>query len=222
MRCSRAMAATAPPRASCYRKKCARRGVFDGLDVLRAPLTGWRDGIKAAEAGHKSARAPEGRAAAWTWPTGCRMICCLKLDRCLMAHAVEGRTPFIDKPNRRLRLLAAGQAARSATARANICSAAGWRKTCPRRGLSPKNKALTCRSAPGSPRRPSPWPSCSSRQPIIAELAEPEKVHALLANAAHKQRRFRRLGAVIHRPLAPPPYFNLPPAGDVFATLRQI
>ena len=29
-------------------------------------------------------------------PTGCRTICLTKLDRCLMAHGVEGRTPFLD------------------------------------------------------------------------------------------------------------------------------
>jgi asparagine synthase (glutamine-hydrolysing) len=60
------------------------------------------------------------------------------------------------------------------------------------------------------------------RQPIIAELAEPEKVHALLANAADKHAGFAAwvllFTALWHRRHI----LNLPPVGDVFQTLRQI
>lgn len=74
------------------------RGSFDRVNVLRARPAGWRDGIAAAEL-----RAAEG---------GCSRLAAaqatditewlphdllLKLDRCLMAHAVEGRTPFLDR-----------------------------------------------------------------------------------------------------------------------------
>jgi asparagine synthase (glutamine-hydrolysing) len=72
-------------------------GAFDRLDVLRQPLTGWRDGMVAAEA----ATALPGRTRLMAaqaldvadWLPNDLLI---KLDRCLMAHGIEGRTPFLD------------------------------------------------------------------------------------------------------------------------------
>ncbi len=73
------------------------RGMLDGLGLLREEITGWRDGIAAAEA--RSAAAGRNRlqvaqavdCAAWL-PNDLLV----KLDRCLMAHGTEGRTPFLD------------------------------------------------------------------------------------------------------------------------------
>jgi asparagine synthase (glutamine-hydrolysing) len=73
------------------------RGVFDGLDVLRQPQTGWRDGIEAAEIG---ALRPERTKLQVAQAVDCAdwlpNDLLIKLDRCLMAHGVEGRTPFLD------------------------------------------------------------------------------------------------------------------------------
>ncbi|MGY4802979.1 asparagine synthase (glutamine-hydrolyzing) [Teichococcus aerofrigidensis] len=73
------------------------RGAFDRLDVLRRPPTGWRDGIAAAEAaaalpGRSRLMAAQALDIADWLPNDLL----LKLDRCLMAHGVEGRTPFLD------------------------------------------------------------------------------------------------------------------------------
>jgi asparagine synthase (glutamine-hydrolysing) len=74
-----------------------RRGAFEGLGVLRDPPPGWRDGIAATEMTEQSA----GR----TRLQVVQAVDCAdwlpndllaKLDRCLMAHGVEGRTPFLD------------------------------------------------------------------------------------------------------------------------------
>src|SRR5579883_2389828 len=74
-----------------------RRGNLDGLGLLKTELAGWRDGIAAAEA--REAR--PGRTALQQ----AQAVDCAdwlpndllgKLDRCLMAHGVEGRTPFLD------------------------------------------------------------------------------------------------------------------------------
>ncbi len=74
-----------------------RRGAFDGLNVLRERGSGWRDGIEAAEI----MEGTEGR----TRLQIAQAVDCAdwlpndlltKLDRCLMAHGVEGRTPFLD------------------------------------------------------------------------------------------------------------------------------
>ncbi len=76
------------------------RGALDGLD-LRTVGGEWRDGIAAAEA----AAAGCGGAKAWTRLQRLQAVdiaewlpndLLLKLDRCLMAHGVEGRVPFVD------------------------------------------------------------------------------------------------------------------------------
>jgi len=73
------------------------RGSFDRVDVLREPPTGWRDGIAAAEAaaaggGRTRLQAAQALDVA-DWLPNDLLI---KLDRCLMAHGVEGRTPLLD------------------------------------------------------------------------------------------------------------------------------
>ncbi len=72
-------------------------GSFDRVDVLREPPTGWRDGIGAAEAaaaggGRSRLQAAQALDVA-DWLPNDLLI---KLDRCLMAHGVEGRTPLLD------------------------------------------------------------------------------------------------------------------------------
>ncbi|HEX5319956.1 MAG TPA: asparagine synthase (glutamine-hydrolyzing) [Stellaceae bacterium] len=73
------------------------RGVLDGLGVLREEITGWRDGIAAAEArnaGSDRSRLQVAQAVDCAdWLPNDLLV---KLDRCLMAHATEGRTPFLD------------------------------------------------------------------------------------------------------------------------------
>jgi asparagine synthase (glutamine-hydrolysing) len=74
------------------------RGSFDKVPVLRTRPTGWRDGIAAAEA--RAAESGLSRLAAAQATDMTDWLphdLLLKLDRCLMAHAVEGRTPFLDK-----------------------------------------------------------------------------------------------------------------------------
>ena len=73
------------------------RGSFDKVPVLRTRPTVWRDGIAAAEAhaadGGRSRLAAAQATDMTDWLPHDLL---LKLDRCLMAHAVEGRTPFLD------------------------------------------------------------------------------------------------------------------------------
>jgi asparagine synthase (glutamine-hydrolysing) len=72
---------TRPPRA---------RGLFPQSDAL----VGWRGGIAAAS-GHPGRSAMQAAQAAdiAEWLPNDLLV---KLDRCLMAHGVEGRTPFLD------------------------------------------------------------------------------------------------------------------------------
>jgi asparagine synthase (glutamine-hydrolysing) len=74
-----------------------RKGILHGLGVLRDEPAHWRDGIAAAELDAST----RGRTALQV----AQAIDCAdwlpadlltKLDRCLMAHGVEGRVPFLD------------------------------------------------------------------------------------------------------------------------------
>ncbi|MBO0735906.1 MAG: asparagine synthase (glutamine-hydrolyzing) [Alphaproteobacteria bacterium] len=73
------------------------RGVLDGLGILRGETAGWRDGIAAAEArsgGHRRTALQVAQAVDCAdWLPNDLLV---KLDRCLMAHGTEGRTPYLD------------------------------------------------------------------------------------------------------------------------------
>ena len=73
------------------------RGNLDKLGILRGDLAGWRDGVAAAELYAQGAGRTRLQIAQATdcadWLPNDLLI---KLDRCLMAHGIEGRTPFLD------------------------------------------------------------------------------------------------------------------------------
>ena len=73
------------------------RGMLDGLSILRREATGWRDGVVSAEAmasaGGRSRLQAAQAADVADWLPNDLLT---KLDRCLMANGVEGRTPFLD------------------------------------------------------------------------------------------------------------------------------
>jgi asparagine synthase (glutamine-hydrolysing) len=75
-----------------------RTGRFDRLGVLRQAPNTWRDGLQSAEstlgAGDLSRLQLAQAIDCAAWLPNDLLI---KLDRCLMAHGVEGRTPFLDK-----------------------------------------------------------------------------------------------------------------------------
>ena len=73
------------------------KGIFDGRGVLRNNNTTWRDGITAAEV---TAARPARTRLQVAQATDCAdwlpNDLLTKLDRCLMAHGLEGRTPLLD------------------------------------------------------------------------------------------------------------------------------
>jgi asparagine synthase (glutamine-hydrolysing) len=74
------------------------RGVFDGLGILRDETRHWREGILAAE--KRSAKpgwSKLQRVQAADMGEWLPNDLLLKLDRCLMANGLEGRTPFLDR-----------------------------------------------------------------------------------------------------------------------------
>ena len=74
-----------------------RRGILDGLGVLRHDDPVWRDGVAGAEAiARKDGRSRLQVAQAVDCADWLPNDLLTKLDRCLMAHGIEGRTPFLD------------------------------------------------------------------------------------------------------------------------------
>jgi asparagine synthase (glutamine-hydrolysing) len=72
-------------------------GSFDKVPVLRVQPTSWRDGMAAAQIrAAEGNRSPLAAAQALDMTDWLPHDLLLKLDRCMMAHAVEGRTPFLD------------------------------------------------------------------------------------------------------------------------------
>ena len=71
--------------------------ILDGIDVLREPVVDWRQGIVADEVEAKVHGRNRLQVAQATDSAGWLVNDLLtKLDRCLMAHGVEGRVPFLD------------------------------------------------------------------------------------------------------------------------------
>ena len=73
------------------------RGVFRGALAATPALAGWRDGLARAEAGvDGDGRSTMQRLQAIDCAEWLPNDLLVKLDRCLMAHSLEGRTPFLD------------------------------------------------------------------------------------------------------------------------------
>lgn len=78
-------------------KAFRNRGVFDKLGILRQDPVGWRDEIAAAEATEKrDGRSPLQVVQAVDCADWLPHDLLTKIDRCLMAHGIEGRTPLLD------------------------------------------------------------------------------------------------------------------------------
>lgn len=79
------------------RKKMRRKGALNKLGVLRKPHKGWRKGYnKVEKAAFLSGLSPLQVAQAIDCADWLPNDLLTKLDRCLMAHGLEGRVPFLD------------------------------------------------------------------------------------------------------------------------------
>ncbi len=80
-----------------FPRRMRARGALQGLGVLRQEPSSWRAGFAAAEArAAMPGRSALQRAQAADIADWLPHDLLTKLDRCLMAHGVEGRTPFLD------------------------------------------------------------------------------------------------------------------------------
>lgn len=196
------------------------RGTFDRLDILRTPLTGWRDGtaaseLHAADGGRTRLSAAQATDVADWLPNDLL----LKLDRCLMAHAIEGRTPFLDPgvaaaafrlPDNLKVRKGLGKYLLRAWLEKNLPEARPW---APKQGFTVPIGAWIARQ--GARLGP-----LVARQPGVAEIAQPEKVAALFragkSGWPHEHAAWTLLFyALWHRRHV----LGVASAGDVFETL---
>jgi asparagine synthase (glutamine-hydrolysing) len=197
------------------------RGSFDRVNVLRARPMGWRDGIAASEA--TSSDGDRSRLAA-AQATDCAdwlpHDLLLKLDRCLMAHAVEGRTPFLD----------AGVAAAAFRLPDALKINGRMGKWLLRRWLekqlpmaqpfAPK-QGFTVPIGAWIKGRGSQLGPLVAAQPGVAEIADPAKVIALFAGITERRDGFAAWKLLFYALWHRRHILGLPPSGDVFETLAQ-
>ncbi len=195
------------------------RGTFDRLDVLRSRALGWRDGLVAAEG--QAAMPGRSRLAVAQATDVADWLphdLLLKLDRCLMAHGVEGRTPFLDRG----------------------VAAAGFRlpdglKVRDRRGKWLLRQWVARHLPEAQPFAPKQgftvpvgvWIAAQASrlgplvaaQPGVAEIAEPGRVVALFRAAAGRREGFAAWTLLFYALWHRTHILGLPPHGDVFETL---
>ena len=142
----------------------------------------------------------------------------LKLDRCLMAHAVEGRTPFLD----------AGVAAAGFRLPDELKLRRGMGKWILRKWLE-KNLPI---ARPFAPKQGFTVPVGAwikgkgdvlgplvAAQPGVAEIAHPDRVKALFGNITRWRHGFACWLLLFYALWHRRHILGLPPAGDVFQTL---
>ncbi len=166
------------------------RGNLEGLGVLRNELAGWRDGIQAAEL---AAAAPGRSRLQVAQATDCAdwlpNDLLTKLDRCLMAHGVEGRTPFLDR--------AVAEAAFRLPDDLKIRQRLGkwvlrrWvEQHVPQAQPMAKKRGFTVPVGEWIARRGAQLGPLVAAQPGIAELCVPGAVEALFRDASRKRAGF--------------------------------
>lgn len=195
------------------------RGHFDKVDVLRTRPVSWRDGMAEAEAA--AAEGGRSRLAAAQCTDMADWLphdLLLKLDRCLMAHAVEGRTPFLDP----------GVAAAAFRLPDALKLRKGMGKWILRRWLE-KNLPV---ARPFAPKQGFTVPvgawikgqgnrlgALVAAQPGIAEIAHPDRVEALFGDIRRWRHGFACWLLLFYALWHRRHILGLPPAGDVFDTL---
>ncbi|MCW3477030.1 asparagine synthase (glutamine-hydrolyzing) [Limobrevibacterium gyesilva] len=197
------------------------RGNFDRVPVLRNYPAAWRDGMEAAEAqASQPGRSRLMAAQAVDMTDWLPNDLLLKMDRCLMAHAVEGRTPFLDP----------GVAAAAFRLPDALKVHKGMGKWLLRRWLEKHCPA----ARPFAPKQGFTVPigqwigkvggrlgPLVAAQPGVAEIADPAKVAALFRAANGRRHGFAAWVLLFYALWHRTHVQGLAPAGDVFETLAQ-
>jgi asparagine synthase (glutamine-hydrolysing) len=199
-----------------FTKAMRRSGAFDGLGVLRDDSADWRQGYAAAEAAPQPGRSRLQAAQALDCADWLPNDLLVKLDRCLMAHGIEGRVPFLDPEVAKLAF----------TLPDKLKIADGKGKALLRRWLA---QALPA-SDPFAPKRGFTVPVAEwlatrpelgallAMQPAIDEICLPGAVETLFRTPGRKS-GFAAWTLLFYALWHRRHIRGLPPVGDVFETL---
>lgn len=188
------------------------RGTFDKVDVLRQGTGGWRDAIRADEAMAESAgRSRLQIAQAVDCGDWLAHDLLNKLDRCLMAHGVEGRTPFLDPAVAAASFrLPDGYKIRDGLGKWLLRKWLDGRM--PEADAFSRKRGFTVPVGEWISKRGASLGELVARQPAIEEVAMPDRVRALFRHTDGKREGFAAwtllfyalwyLGAVERRPIA--------------------
>ncbi len=195
------------------------RGNLDKLGILRGDLAGWRDGVAAAELAAQDGERTRLQVAQATdcadWLPNDLLT---KLDRCLMAHGVEGRTPFLDP----------GVAAFAFPLADDLKVRRGLGKYLLRRWLAgqsntaqamAKKRGFTVPVGEWIARRGVQLGPLVAAQPGVREICVPNRVEKLFAGAAEKRAGFAAWTLLFYALWHRHHIQRLPVALDVFAAL---
>jgi len=200
-----------------FAKPMRRSGSFEGLGVLRDESRSWRDGFARDEAtaargqGTKLQKAQALDCMAWL-PNDLLV----KADRCLMAHGIEGRVPFLDPEVARF--------AYNLPDRLKVAKGQGkallrqWLAgTLPEAKPFSKKRGFTVPVAEWIAGRPE-LGALVAAQPGVQELCRPGSVEALF-RAGGKQAGFAAWSLLFYALWHRRHLENRLPQGDVFETL---
>jgi asparagine synthase (glutamine-hydrolysing) len=197
------------------------RGVFDGLKLLSAGTAGWRDGITAAEiraSGEGRSRLQVAQATDCSdWLPNDLLT---KLDRCLSAHGVEGRTPYLDP-------MVAEMAFRLPDELKIQDGFGKWllrrwvQDKVPAAGALARRKGFTVPVAAWLRRRGALLGPMVARQPGIQEICLPDVVEKLFADIESKHEGFAAWSLLFYALWHRAHIQRLPPERDVFQTLSS-
>jgi asparagine synthase (glutamine-hydrolysing) len=195
------------------------RGTFDAVDVLRTRPAAWRDGISAAEAlAADGGRTRLAAAQAIDMTDWLPHDLLLKLDRCLMAHAIEGRTPFLD-PGIAAAVYRLPDGLKLQRGMGKWILRKWLEKNLPAaRPFAPK-QGFTVPVGAWIKRQGTRLGPLVAAQPGVAEIAHPEKVEALFGDIRRWRHGFACWTLLFYALWHRRHIQGLPPVGDVFETL---
>jgi asparagine synthase (glutamine-hydrolysing) len=200
-------------------KMLRARGNFDGLGLLRGELTGWRDGmvaadIRAATPGRTRLQIAQATDCADWLPNDLLT----KLDRCLMAFGIEGRTPFLDP--------AVAEFAFRLPDDLKVRDGLGkwllrrWlQERMPAAGAMARKKGFTVPVAEWLAKRGATIGPLVAHQPGIREICRPEAVERLYGSLDGKRQGFAAWSLLFYALWHRAHIERLAPERDVFQTL---
>jgi asparagine synthase (glutamine-hydrolysing) len=197
------------------------RGNFDRVDVLRARPTGWRDGMAAAEAQAASpGRSRLAVAQATDIADWLPHDLLLKLDRCLMAHGVEGRTPFLERGVAQA-VFRLPDAMKVRERRGKWLLRSWLEQNFPAaRPFAPK-QGFTVPIGAWIAAQGSRLGRLVAAQPAIAEIADPARVVGVFRASAGRHEGFAAWSLLFYALWHRAHILGLAPVGDVFETLAD-